>query len=49
MVIYTIFRTGSTDPTKPGIFARRKAFIEIHKSPEEFIDDLVREKIAVGV
>ncbi|MCL1930472.1 MAG: hypothetical protein FWF55_01550 [Treponema sp.] len=32
-----------TDPTKPGIFARRKA------STEETIGDLVREEIAVSV
>ena len=55
-----------TDPTKPGIFTRRKVnrfsgmdnltvnylltkSIETHKSPEEIICDLVREKLAVGV
>ena len=55
-----------TDPSKPGIFAQRKAnrfmgmdnltvnylltkSIETHKSPEEIIGDLVREKLAVGV
>ena len=37
-----------TDPTKPGIFARRKASMETHKSPE-VINDFVHEKLAVGV
>ena len=32
-----------TDPSKPGIFARRKA------STEEIIGEVVREEIAVGV
>jgi hypothetical protein len=38
-----------TDPSKPGIFARRKASMETHESPEEIIGDLVHEKLAVAV
>jgi hypothetical protein len=63
---YFMENPAKTDPSKPGVFARRKAnrfsgmdnltvnylltkSIETHKTPEEIIGEMVRERIAASL